>query len=129
MLALPPETLPEMPLYVADTGREYAAVRHDDGTRTVCQAQGSGGHIDVTCDLPQPGTLTVKETRWHGWQAHRSGEPLALNPDAHWLTVELPAGEQQVALRYRPWDVWVGLALLLVGLALAGYSWRQEATP
>jgi hypothetical protein len=110
-----------VPIYAGPAEREYAQVQHADAM-TVCTAQGQGGNIDVQCDLSQPGMLTVRENNWSGWRATVDGEATALQPGP-WLAVELPAGEHNVQLRYRPWDVPLGLLLGLVGVALAGYSW------
>ncbi len=112
-----------IPLYVAPPGREYAAVTHADGERTVCTAQGIGGDIDVQCDLPQAGTLTVRENMWSGWQATIDGQAVELQPRTDWLTMDVPAGTHTIQLRYRPWDAAVGAGLCLFGMVLALVIW------
>jgi hypothetical protein len=37
------------------------------------------------------------------------------------MSITVPAGSNQVKLRYRPWDVPLGFLLMLVGLIVAGY--------
>jgi hypothetical protein len=107
-----------IPIYAAPPGREYAAVTHADGTRTICVAHGIGGDIDIECDLPQSGTLRVIENSWDGWAAQANGQALALMP-GQWLSVDLPAGKQTIQFRYRPWDVPLGVLLFALGAVLA----------
>lgn len=116
-----------VPIYAAPAGREYAAVTDAgegpaSGGRTVCAARGVGGDLDVRCDAPRAGVLTVKENRWSGWRAYVDGRPAALRDD-RWLAVDLPAGSHTVAFRYRPWDAPLGLLLCSLGMALATYVW------
>lgn len=114
-------------VYAAPPGREYAAVADAGdgaafGGRTVCAASGVGGDVDVRCDAPRAGVLTVKENSWSGWRAYVDGRPAALRDD-RWLAVDLPAGSHTVAFRYRPWDAPLGLLLCSLGMALATYVW------
>jgi hypothetical protein len=124
----PAQTVEGYTIYKAPPGREYAAITHSDGTRTVCQAQGTGGDIDVTCDAPRDGVLSVRENSWTGWQAQAEGRSLDVQ-SARWLTVNLPAGPHVVQFRYRPWDVPLGIVLALSGVALAVYQWRKPDPP
>lgn len=113
-------------IYALPPGREYAAVTHPDGSRTVCTATGVGGDVDVRCELPSAGVLTVKENAWAGWSARIDGERTSL-ASSQWLAVNAPAGSHSVEFRYRPWDVPLGLALMVVGLGLVGYLvWRGD---
>jgi hypothetical protein len=131
-------TAAKLPIYVAQPGNEYAAVTHEDGTRTVCSAHGTGGNINVTCDLTKPGRLEIKENYFSGWKATAkedaldvsassgsmfsiNGDSIVVSDSSGWMSVDLPAGKTTVAFRYRPWDVPAGIALMLVGLAVAGY--------
>ncbi len=111
--------------FTSGAERAYAQVDHRDGTFTPCEARGTGGSIDVTCSVANFGVLTVKENSWSGWQAAVNGEAVALRDD-QWLSVVVPAGSSTVSFRYMPWDVPVGLALLLVGLLVGGYFWRKS---
>ncbi len=120
----PKEIVNGMPIYAAPPGREYAAVTHPSGGRTVCTARGVGGDVDVACATTEPGTLTVFENNWSGWQAYVDWQGASLRPGT-WLSVEVPAGRHEIQLRYRPWDVPVGLALGLAGMALAVWAWRR----
>src|SRR5204863_6622099 len=76
-------------------GHEYAAVTHPDGSRTVCPAQGLGGFIDVTCDAPAAGVLTVLENSWSGWQAAVDSRSVPLRSE-QWLSVDVPAGRHSI---------------------------------
>ena len=70
----------------------------------------------------------VKENAWSGWQAQVDGQGVGLEPH-RWLRLRLPAGEHQVRLRYRPWDVLLGCLLSLGGLALVVQQWRKPDPP
>ena len=110
---------------VAHPDVEYAYV--DTGTGTIpCRASATGGNIDVECQTDRAGTLIVKENNWSGWQANRDGESVD-QTDSSWLSVSAPAGHHHYEFRYRPWDVWVGAALSLVGFGLAAVLWIRPA--
>jgi len=117
----------QVPIYKAGAGREYAAVTHANGTRTVCTATGIGGDIDVSCQLLLGGTLTAKENNWSGWRVTVDGKPAQLLSN-QWLAVELPTGNHIVQFRYRPWDVPLGLALCLLGVLIAFYNWFRSGS-
>ncbi|MEJ2562607.1 MAG: hypothetical protein P8Z42_07940, partial [Anaerolineales bacterium] len=87
----------------------YAAVTSPEGDQ-VCEAVGSGGFIQVTCNNPAPGELVVQENTWSGWRAWRDGERVELIGD-EWLQVEAPAGRHLYEFRYLPWDAPLGLLL------------------
>ena len=108
----------------AGAGREYAVV-DEGGSRTVCVARATAVDIDVQCNAPRPGTLTVRENSWAGWYAYVDGQPAPLKA-SRWLTVDLPPGSHTVELRYRPWDVPLGAILGLAGGTLAIYLWRRQ---
>ncbi len=118
-----------VPIYEVDptiaAEREYATVRSADGQLTICAAHGLDGNIDVVCAVPQAGLLTVKENSWTGWHVAIDGRPATLRP-GRWLAVDLPAGSHTITFRYRPWDVPVGLALLLVGILMALWCWLSR---
>jgi hypothetical protein len=106
----------------------YAMVWHGEDEATRCAAYGTGGHIDVQCELDQGGLLIVKERNWSGWKAHLDDEPLQIRSNT-WLSVQLPPGTHEVTFRYRPWDVWLGLFLFGVGVLLAGVLWWLGGEP
>lgn len=119
---VPFKTVANIPIYIAPPGREYAAVTHADGARTICSAHGTGGDIDVDCDLMQAGILIVKENSWEGWLVSGDGKPLTLK-SGQWLSVDLPVGKQTIQFRYRPWDVALGVLLCIAGIVLATQQW------
>lgn len=98
----------------------YAAVVLDDQQQP-CTATGSGGRLTVFCDTPDPGKLVVQEYTWSGWGAWMDGERVSL-VGRQWLEVEAPAGKHTYQFRYRPWDVPVGLFLLLLGILACVYQ-------
>lgn len=108
--------------------KPYAYVTTASNEVIPCRASGIGGQIDVDCALAERGQLVVQENVYSGWSAslNSQGLPLQTSP---WLAVNLPAGTYHVQFRYRPWDVPVGLALTLLGVALAIRLWfRRPAT-
>lgn len=122
-MILQTSALPGINLFAAPPGHEYAAIAHPDGSRTVCAARGADGALDVTCDSPRGGVLTLAENSWDGWQAQVDGAPAPL-VDSPLLAVELPPGRHSVSFRYQPWDVPLGLILCFAGALLAIYAWR-----
>jgi hypothetical protein len=105
-------------------GREYAIAKLAGGGITACSAHGSGGMINVTCQTAEPGRLVVEENSWSGWQAWIDGQAVSLERD-QWLAVALPAGNHTIEFRYLPWDVPLGLAFCLLGIALTVYLWLK----
>jgi hypothetical protein len=99
----------------------YAAVLSASDS-VACQAQGSGGWIDVTCGSSLAGTLVVQENSWTGWRAWLDGSPMQLLP-GQWLQVQAPTGYHEYKFRYIPWDVPIGLVLLILGLCICGWYW------
>ena len=115
-------------VYRAPPGSEYAAVVHADGSRTVCRAHGTGGDIDVTCNLPQPGTLIVQEHTYPGWSSRVDDRSAPIQERGGWLAVAVPAGESVTQLRFRPADAAVGFGLMAAGLMLAAFwLWRGSS--
>jgi hypothetical protein len=103
--------------------RHYAFV--DTGQAIIpCQAAARGGNIDVHCQTDAPGVLTVRENAWSGWGARLDGTRLNLR-GGQWLSVSIPPGDHQIAFRYRPWDVAVGLLLTVIGIAVAVRLWLR----
>jgi hypothetical protein len=126
----PRATIRDITVYAAAPGNEYAAITHSDGTRTVCSAQGTGGDIDIACNSSQAGRLVVLEHMTSGWTAKIDGDERAVSNSGPWIAVNVPAGETHIRLRYRPWDVPVGILLMFDGLVLAGVVvWRDRRSP
>lgn len=124
-------TVAGVPIYASGPGREYAAMSHPNGARTICSASGGGADIDVRCNASGVGTLTVKENNWRGWQAWANGQAVPLLP-GDWLAVDVGAGQSTVEFRYRPWDVPLGLGLFVLGIGMCIFFWVKPdhgATP
>ncbi len=110
-------------IYVVEqAANPYAFVETSSGV-VPCQARAQGGAIEVACDAPAGGTLVVRENAWTGWQAWRDGQRVPLVRDSQWLSAEAPPGRHAYQFRYRPWDVWLGAALSVLGLLLAVVLW------
>jgi hypothetical protein len=107
--------------YVQHSENNYAFIQSGD-KQIVCKAQATGGNIDVVCPNSPKGILTVYENNWSGWYAwvDQTRMPL-LGSD--WLSMNAPAGKHTYHFRYRPWDVWVGIILSILGLVLSLFLW------
>jgi hypothetical protein len=114
----------EVPIYARE-GVNYAAVIGPEGEQP-CEASGTGGFINVTCNHSAPGQLVIQENTWTGWRAWRDGERVELKGQS-WLQVEAPAGLHEYEFRYLPWDVPLGLCLTLLGIGLCGWLWFRSA--
>ncbi len=90
-----------------------------------CRAHAAGGNIDVTCESDLPGMLVVQENYFSGWHATMDGRPIPLAVTESWLLVKAPAGQHTYSFRYRPWDVWVGLAISFIGILFVVFNWRK----
>ncbi len=100
---------------VKDPSAEYALIQAGDQL-IPCKAASLGGYIDVSCNSPAAGTLVVKENAWSGWTVRVDGKTTALE-NSNWLQTRGLEGQHTYSFRYQPWDVWVGIALMLAGIA------------
>jgi hypothetical protein len=104
-------------------GEYYAAVQSEFDLEA-CMGNGMGGRLQIHCENSARGRLIVKENMWTGWKAWRDGESVPLLGE-RWLEVEAPAGSHTYIFEYRPWDVPLGLLLLLFGIVFCAWSWRR----
>jgi hypothetical protein len=116
------QVLGDFHIHEALDGREYAKIVHVDGNSTPCTATGKGGNINVVCPESRGGTLIVQENNWAGWKAELDGSPTPLKDDV-WLSVKAPPGKHHLSLRYKPWDVPLGIFFFMVGLIICGVFW------
>jgi len=111
----------------------YYAYILNGNQKIPCQAIANGGNIDFSCVSDTGGTLVVTENVFSGWKARIDGKPTQLIPYEHWLAVKAPMGNHIYQFRYRPWDVYLGIALTLLGGVLAVGLWvwppRSEVEP
>jgi hypothetical protein len=107
-----------------ETEHSYAFIEMDNTIKT-CHAFSNGGHITVKCNTDFAGRLLVMENMWSGWRAWMDGEPIKLVGFER-LEVIAPAGEHIYQFRYQPRDVFLGLALSLIGVILSIYIWRTN---
>jgi hypothetical protein len=99
----------------------YAGVNTGDKIQP-CKTSGSGGILQVTCNVEQAGKLVVQENMWTGWQAWMDGKRTQLSGKER-LEVAMPAGEHKFVFRYMPWDVPLGLTLLIIGIIASIQLW------
>jgi hypothetical protein len=113
-------------LYLIRRGdARYASISTPDGGFFPCQAKAVGGHIDVSCTSNVAGTLTVQENYYSGWTVKVDGVSAPLYK-SDWLKVAAPPGTHLYTFRYRPWDVWVGMAISLIGIVVAVFAWKKD---
>jgi hypothetical protein len=112
---------------------EISAIRHPGVTyayilagdaKIACRAHATDGVIDISCPDSPDGALMVMENNWQGWRAWRDEDSTPLL-DSQWLSVAAPAGTHSYSFRYRPWDVWAGIGLTLLGVAGCIFFWRK----
>ncbi|MFM8322084.1 MAG: YfhO family protein [Chloroflexota bacterium] len=85
------------------------------------------GEMRLRVSAGQPGWLVVAESWYPGWQAWVNGQPAPVwRADYLFMAVQLPAGEAQVRLAYRPRSFYLGGALSLLGL-LIFMAWGRAA--
>jgi hypothetical protein len=108
-------------------GNYYAAVVSSD-QKTPCEAEGKGGHIYVTCFSDHSGQLVIKENNWNGWKARRDGGSVAITGNP-WIMIDAPSGFHTYTLRYRPWDVPLGIGLSVIGIILSVLVWNKKIPP
>ena len=121
----PIQAIGEIVIGAAPAGSEYAVVISPAARRSVCTAQGIAGDINVQCNAPEGGTLTVKENSWDGWYASVDTQTAALLP-GQWISLDIPPGQHTISLRYRPWDALLGLLMSLAGVGLAVWVLAQR---
>jgi hypothetical protein len=95
---------------------------------TNCNAIAAGGNINVTCNSPKSGILTVHDYQWSGWYAWVDGKPQPIL-SGDWLSVDAPAGNHVYSFRYRPWDVYAGLGLTIIALGIVFFMiYKKDKT-
>jgi hypothetical protein len=102
---------------------EYAYIQSGD-KKITCKAQAVGGNIDIACPESPRGQLIVYENNWTGWAAWVDKTPTALLP-SDWLSTDAPSGKHTYHFRYRPWDVWAGISLTVLGVVLSVFLWLR----
>lgn len=103
------------------TENPYAFI-NSKGQIIPCQANGSGGYIEVHCDTDEKGVLTIQENMWTGWHAWRDGEEIEIIVGDR-IQVNSPTGKHMFIFRYQPWDVPTGLFLFPIGVTLSIWLW------
>ena len=104
----------------------YAGIYVEDELVTVCTANTlGGGRISVDCPDTEvdSGTLIVQENQYDGWQAWMDDQPVVMDKEADFLTVhDMPSKAVHLDFEYKPWDVWVGLAVTVLGIIGCGFQ-------
>lgn len=109
--------------------QQYASVLHNDKSYSICKSTGVGGHITVTCDAQNSGTMRVLVNAVPGWEYSLNGNEYVAAAVGQWLSVDISAGKNTVVFRYEPWYAWVALFLipltwiLVLALLVQSY-WR-----
>ncbi len=117
----------ETRLYENDLARPRAWVQSGAGLDAPWQAAEilTRSPNRITVRAAGPGLLVLSEIAYPGWQVALDGDSLPLETAFGILrAVPLPEGKHQVTFVYRPWSVYLGLALGLAGLVLAWVAGR-----
>jgi uncharacterized membrane protein YfhO len=85
----------------------------------------------MRASLDTSGYLVLADTWYPGWQATVDGERVELlRANYAFRAVSLDAGDHVVEMSYRPWSVYLGVAVsvgMLVAVVVAGLViWRQR---
>jgi hypothetical protein len=81
----------------------------------------------IVIEADGPGQLVLSEMSYPGWRAHRSGEPVPIEPVAGLLRgVPLAPGPQVITFDFQPVTIYVGAVISLLGLALLSGVWRWK---
>lgn len=86
---------------------------------------------DIASDAEAPTVVVISEWQRDGWRATLAdgSELPILRANAGLSAVVVPAGAHTVSLRFRPWDVWLGLGIAAVSLlAAVGIGRRLRIT-
>lgn len=103
----------------------YATVITGDNSIIKCVAASLGGNINVTCNTPSQGILTVLDYQYNGWYAWVDGKSHSLLA-GDWLSVNALPGNHTYTFRYRPWDVYLGALLSLIGVCMVIWLWIKK---
>lgn len=117
-------------------GQQVILEIDNPSVETVC---GEGAHMDIevksdnpnqsvlVVDSPAPGYLVMSDVWYPGWQAFLNGKSTQiLRANFLFRAVELPAGEHEVRIAYRPKQFYVGFfvtGLSLIGLLVLCLYW------
>lgn len=75
------------------------------------------GYVRIAADSSCPAALVFSENHYPGWQATIDGKPAPVKRARGFLlSVDVPAGGHSIEFRYRPWSVFIGLALSALAL-------------
>jgi hypothetical protein len=74
------------------------------------------------------GVVKIPEVYYPGWRAYVDGEPAELMVvDGLFQGVEVPAGDHEIRLVFRPQALYCGLGLCLVGIGALVWQQRKQA--
>jgi hypothetical protein len=85
--------------------------------------------LDIIVGTAAPVVVVISEWQRDGWRATLDDGTVLpiLRANAGLSAVVVPAGSHTVSLRFRPWDVWLGLVISLAAVlaaVVAAWRWR-----
>jgi hypothetical protein len=86
--------------------------------------------LEIHASTPAPAILVLSEWDYPGWQVEINQQPATrARANGGFQAIYLPAGDHTISLRYRPWDVPLGVGLALLNLLIVvGLMWRWHPT-
>jgi hypothetical protein len=81
--------------------------------------------VVVEAASPEPTFLLLLDTHYPGWKAYINDQEAKIyRADYNFRAVSIPRGRSLVRFEYVPWSFRLGLALAMMGLALAAWMFR-----
>ena len=85
-------------------------------------------HLELDVEMETEGVVILSDQWDAGWQARLDGNPIPIHrADVALRAMQLPAGDHQLKLNYRPASfvcgVWLALASGLISLTWSGILW------
>jgi hypothetical protein len=104
----------ECPPAASGTTPRFLTPQYDGDTITIPVGEAGGGW------------LVLAQTDYPGWAASIDGKPAEIRPaNGAFQAVAVPQGTKNVVFEYRPWWVWPGALISLVGLVLLVLLFRS----
>jgi hypothetical protein len=115
-------------LQVEDRGRE--SVKCDSLTVEPRQVETiTSGRLSIQTEQDDPGWVVISQVWFPGWEARIDGQATKVyRADYVFMAVEVPAGQHQIWIEYKPFSFRIGALLsilMLVGMVIVWFYYRK----